>query len=187
MAWRATPAPAPVADLGQNRPMMMLIAALLRAARLLPAVLLVVGCAAGAGGPGWTFAPLGPTASPSPSPSASASGSPAGTVIELEATSSLRFAQDGQPIDQLELTIGEEYTFRVDNTAGFVHDIYLGPPERLAAGDTDGLPGIPEWESGVKEFTWTATAEAEGWEFACTVPGHYQAGMKGALVLNGGQ
>ena len=79
--------------------------------------------------------------------------------------------------------VGEEYTFEVDNVAGFSHDIFLGPPDRLAAGDTEGLPGIPAWESGVREFSWTATDEAQGWEYGCTVPGHYQAGMRGELVL----
>lgn len=156
-----------------------------RLALLLPALLLITACAAAAGGPGWTFAPLGPTQPPTAEPSPSGSA-PAGNVIEIEATGQLRFAQNGQPIDSLELTIGEEYTFRVDNTANFVHNIYLGPPDRLAANDVAGLPGIPEWESGVKEFSWTATADAQGWEFGCTVSGHYQAGMKGTLVLSGG-
>ncbi|MDQ3937840.1 MAG: plastocyanin/azurin family copper-binding protein, partial [Chloroflexota bacterium] len=104
-------------------------------------------------------------------------------VIELEMTASLRFAQAGQPIDSLALTEGETYTFRVTNTAGFVHNIWLGPPDRLLARDTDGLPGLDDYESGTQEFSWTATGEAQGWEFGCTVPGHYEAGMKGALEL----
>lgn len=166
---------------------MSLITSLRRAALLLPASLLLTACAAAGGGPGWSFAPLGPTQPPTPEPSPSGSAPPAGNVIELQATANLRFAQDGQPIDSLEVTVGEEYTFRVDNTAGFIHNIWLGPPDRLAASDVTGLPGIPEWESGVMEFTWTATEEAEGWEFACTVPGHYPAGMKGQLVLNEGE
>lgn len=159
--------------------------AALPAALLLTAFLLA-GCSSAAGGPGWTFAPLGPTQPPTEAPSPTGSA-PAGNVIELEATANLRFAQGGQPIDSLEVTVGEEYTFRVDNTAGFSHNIWLGPPDRLAANDVSGLPGIPEWESGVQEFSWTATEEAEGWEFACTVAGHYQAGMKGQLVLSGGE
>lgn len=156
-----------------------------RWALLLPAVLLLAACSTGAGGPNWSFAPLGPTQPPTAEPSPSASA-PAGNVIELEATGNLRFAQGGTPIDMLELTIGEEYTFRVDNTAGFIHNIWLGPPERLAANDVDGLPGIADWESGVQEFSWTATEEAQGWEFGCTVAGHYEAGMKGALMLGDG-
>jgi hypothetical protein len=163
---------------------MNITSALLGRALLLPAALLLIACTSAAGGPGWTFAPLGPTAPPTAS--ASPSGSAAGTVIELEMTSGLRFAQQGQPIDRLELTIGETYTFRVTNTAGFVHNIWLGPPERLAADDTDALPGLDDFASGTQEFTWTATAEASSWEFGCTVVGHYQAGMKGTLVLAGG-
>ena len=155
-------------------------------AALLLTLSLAAGCSSAEGGPGWTFASLGPTQSPTAEPSPTGSP-PAGNVIELEATANLRFAQDGQPIDSLELTIGEEYTFRVDNTAGFGHNIWLGPPDRLAADDVSGLPGIPEWESGVQEFSWTPTQEAEGWEFGCTVAGHYQAGMKGQLVLSGGE
>ncbi|HWH36638.1 MAG TPA: hypothetical protein VNT28_02550 [Candidatus Limnocylindrales bacterium] len=146
--------------------------------------LAAVGCAAGAGGPGWTFAPLGPSPQPtepaSPQPT---DGEPVGNVIDLEMTQNLRYARDGQVIDSLELVVGEEYTFRVDNVAGFIHDIWFGPPDRLAAGDTEGLPGLPEWSEGVQEFSWTPTAEAEGWEFGCTVQGHYQAGMRGQLVL----
>jgi hypothetical protein len=175
------PAQAADAELTHNHAMILTITR--RSALLLPAVLLVAACAATGGGPGWTFAPLGPTQPPTAEPSASGSAPPAGNVIDLEATANLRFAQDGQPVEMLDLTVGEEYTFRVDNTSGFVHNIWLGPPDRLAARDHDGLPGVPEWESGVKEFTWTATADAQGWEFACTVPGHYEAGMRGDLMV----
>jgi hypothetical protein len=170
---------------------MKLITPLRRPARLFAAVLLLAACSSGSTGAGWSFAPLGPTQPPSASPSGGSpsgapSGSPTGNVIELEATADLRFKQGGQTVEMLELTPGEEYTVRVDNTAGFVHNIWFGPPDRLAARDHEGLPGIPDWESGVQEFSWTATDEAQGWEFACTVPGHYEAGMKGALMLGGG-
>jgi uncharacterized cupredoxin-like copper-binding protein len=158
---------------------------LLRAVRLAPVALLLAACSTAAGGPGWTFAPLGPTSAPTAS--ASPSGSPTGTVIELAMTSSLQFTQGGQPIDSLELAVGEEYTFRVTNSAGFVHNIWLATPEQLAADDTDGQPGLDDFETGTQEFSWTPTAEAEGWEFGCTVTGHYQAGMKGTLVLTGGE
>jgi hypothetical protein len=150
---------------------------------------LVAACTGGAGGPDWTFAPVGPTpaatepASPQPT-NGGPTGEPVGNVIELDMTANLRYEQGGQVISQLELVIGQEYTFRVDNVAGFSHDIYFGPPDRLSAGDTDGLPGLPEWTEGVQEFSWTPTADAEGWQFGCTVPGHYQAGMRGDVVLS---
>jgi hypothetical protein len=151
--------------------------------------LVVAACATGGGGPGWTFAPLGPTpaatepASPQPT-DGQPTGEPPGNVIELDMTANLRYEQAGHVVDRLELVVGQEYTFRVTNVAGFVHDIYLGPADRLAAGDTDGLPGLPEWSEGTQEFTWTAVADAQGWQFGCTVPGHYQAGMHGDLVLS---
>jgi hypothetical protein len=149
--------------------------------------LLLAACSPGAGGPGWSFAPVGPTpettATPDPESPAPTDGEPIGNVIDLEMTAQMRYTRDGEVIDRLELVVGQEYTFRVDNVAGFIHDIYFGPPDRLSIGDTDGLPGLPEWQTGVQEFTWTPTAEAAGWEFGCTVPGHYQAGMHGQVIL----
>jgi uncharacterized cupredoxin-like copper-binding protein len=46
------------------------------------------------------------------------------------------------------------------------------------------LPGVPVNTQGVQEFTWTATADAATWQFACTVLGHYNS-MHGAVVLDG--
>ncbi len=155
---------------------------------------MLAACSPGgaSGGPGWTFVPPGPTpqeTQPAETPAGTPDGTPGGTeaptgnVIHLDMTANLRFAQDGQEVTQLSFVPGEEYTFVVDNIAGFSHDIFLGPPDALAANDTDGLPGVPEWETGVREFTWTATEEADSWEFACTVPGHYQGGMRGDMVV----
>jgi len=158
----------------------------------LPAVallgVLLVACGAGDGGPTWTFAPLGPTPSLTPSPDASGSpggspdGSPSGNVIELEMTGDLRILQAGQPVTELQLTEGEEYTFRVTNSANFEHNFHLGPAERLEANDVGDLPGLTGYESGTQEFSWTPTAAEQGWQFACTVPGHYQS-MHGDLVI----
>lgn len=103
-------------------------------------------------------------------------------MIELEENAALQILQGGVQVSQLQVTGGQSYTFRINNTAGFTHDFYLGPADRLAAGDVDGLPGVPVNETGVQEFTWTASADATGWEFACTVDGHYQS-MHGTLVL----
>jgi hypothetical protein len=159
----------------------------------LPAVLLLglllAACGGGNGGPVWTYAPLGPTplpATPSPdageSPGGSPDGSPSGNVIELEMTGDLRILQGGEQVTELRLTEGEEYTFRVTNSAGFDHNFHLGPAERLAANDVADLPGLGIYQSGTQEFTWTPTAAEQGWQFACTVPGHYQP-MHGELII----
>jgi uncharacterized cupredoxin-like copper-binding protein len=165
------------------------------------AATILVACASSSP-PGWTYMPLPPTSPPasgasaspgaSGSPAASAtpaaSGTPAGSgsanVIELEETSSLQILQNGQPVTNLNVVPGQTYTFRVNNTAGFSHDLYLGPPDKLQSGDVTGLPGVPENSNGVQEFTWTADASATGWQFACTVPGHY-TNMHGTLTLGG--
>jgi len=175
--------------------------ALLRlAASSIAAAALIAACAA-SGGPGWTYAPVGPTPSatgaptgvptgnPTGSPGQSAtpgpSGSPGGTVIEIEETDDLRILRDGQPLTELAVTVGETYTFRVTNTAGFVHNFYLGPADRLQNNDVAGLPGIADFSEGTQEFTWTATTDAVGWQFACTVLGHYGP-MHGDLMVEGG-
>jgi hypothetical protein len=155
---------------------------------LLPLVVVALFTIAACGSdaaPGWTFAPLGPTPPPvtpeSPAPGETPDV-PSDNVIELELTADLRIVQAGQAVPEIRLQAGEEYLFRVDNTAGFIHNIYLGPPERLQVDDVAGLPGLDEWESGVREFSWTATTDAQGWQFACTVPGHYGP-MHGELVI----
>ncbi|HWH24703.1 MAG TPA: hypothetical protein VNW68_07415 [Candidatus Limnocylindria bacterium] len=147
---------------------------------------LLIGACTAAGGPGWTFAPLGPTPAPA-TPAAPTPGdmTPApGNLFELEMNAQLQILQDGQQVTELHVSDGETYTFRVNNSAGFTHDFFVGPPDRLEAGDTAGLDGLDEWESGVREFSWTANrAEADGWQFACTVAGHYTF-MHGQLIFD---
>jgi hypothetical protein len=174
----------------------------LRAAIALAVLSLIPVACASAGSAGWTYAPLGPTPTPGASASAEASGSPAasgtptvsgspgtsgspaGNVIELEETANLQILQAGQPVTVLSFTVGQTYTFHINNSAGFDHDFYLGPPDKLQANTVDGLPGVPVNTQGTQEFTWTASADAQGWEFACTVPGHY-TNMHGTVMLAG--
>jgi uncharacterized cupredoxin-like copper-binding protein len=150
-------------------------------------VLLVAACSSSTGST-WTIAPLHPTASPGPSaaptgpvgsPDASAA---TGSTVKLELTSSLQIQQDGAQVTDLEVKEGDTVHFVIDNTAGFTHDFFIGPADALSAGTTDGLEGIPEWESGVKEFDYVVTADTANLQFACTVPGHYQS-MHGGFKL----
>lgn len=144
------------------------------------AALLVLAACSSSTGSTWTVAPLHPTPSPGPSV---APTEPAGTpdasagavrTIELALTSSLQIQQDGMQVTELEVREGETIRFVIDNTAGFTHDFWIGPADQLSAGTVDGLPGLEAWESGVMEFEYQVTAETDGLEFACTVPGHYQ-------------
>jgi hypothetical protein len=160
-------------------------------AALVGVALLLTACG-GTTGSTWTEAPLRPTptAGPSVEPSVEPSG-PAGSpdasagtarTIELELTSSLQIQQDGEQVVELEVQEGETIHFVLDNTAGFSHDFYIGPPDALSSGTVEGLPGVEAWDSGVKEFDYVVTAETAQLEFACTVPGHYQS-MHGSFAV----
>ncbi|MFN8520243.1 MAG: hypothetical protein U0667_12810 [Chloroflexota bacterium] len=152
------------------------------------ALLVAAGCTSTTGST-WTVAPLAPTpsappsAAPTAAPTAGPSG-PAGSAdasaatartVKIELTSSLQFQQDGQQLTELEVQEGETIHFVLDNTAGFAHDFWIGPPDKLSASLTDGLEGVPEWDSGVKELDYVVTADTANLQFGCTVPGHFQS------------
>ena len=59
---------------------------------------------------------------------------------------------------------GETIEFVVDNTAGFDHNFYIGPADVLQTSFAETEVGIPTWQSGVQELTWTVPAEkARSW------------------------
>lgn len=104
-------------------------------------------------------------------------------VIELEADAAIRFLQDGEQIREIPVTPGETVLFRIDNTAGFPHNFYIGPDAELSvmAGSTD--TGIPDWNTGVQELQWVVPDDLTDVRFACTVPGHYFT-MQGDFVVS---
>ena len=104
-------------------------------------------------------------------------------VIELVATGALQFTDPaGTQVRDIPVTPGETITFRIDNTAGFDHNFYIGTDDQLIvpAGTTD--VGIPTWQTGVQELTWVVPADITGLKFGCTVPGHY-ALMQGTFSV----
>ena len=101
-------------------------------------------------------------------------------VIEFEADAAIRFMQDGEQIQALEVTPGETVVFRIDNTAGFPHDFYIGTDAELSVPNGTTDVGHPEWSSGEQEVEWVVPADVSGLKFGCTVPGHY-ATMQGTF------
>jgi hypothetical protein len=170
-------------------------------------MVLAGGCASATGAE-WTFAPASPgPASPtpdapapgspapgSPAPGSPAPGSPAPTatadvpgdvrVIEIEATGALQFTQGGEQVRDIPVTPGETVLFRVDNTAGFDHNLYIGRDDELSVPNATTDVGIPTWQSGVQELEWTVPEDITGLKFGCTVPGHY-AIMQGTFSVQG--
>ncbi|MEX1297343.1 MAG: hypothetical protein AB1Z67_14365, partial [Candidatus Limnocylindrales bacterium] len=111
---------------------------------------------------------------------AAAAGEP--RVIELEADAAIRFLQDGSQIREIPVTPGETVIFRVDNTAGFAHNLYIGPDADLAVPNGTTDVGIPDWETGIQELEWVVPDDLTDVRFACTVPGHYFT-MQGDFVV----
>ena len=102
---------------------------------------------------------------------AAAGGEP--RVIELEADAALRFLEDGERIEEIPVTPGETVIFRIDNTAGFAHNFYIGADADLMVPSGSTEVGIPDWDNGVQELEWTVPEDVTDLRFACTVPGHY--------------
>lgn len=99
--------------------------------------------------------------------------------------------------DQLVVHQGETIRFVVTNASDLPHDFTLGPPEVQAAHrremaemmmqDNNSMhhqdPNAVFLEPGeTGELVWTFT-KAGSIEFACNVPGHYEAGMKGEVTV----
>jgi uncharacterized cupredoxin-like copper-binding protein len=115
---------------------------------------------------------------------------PAGTAVEadvrvipIEADAALRFLQAGEQIRDIPVTPGEAVIFRVDNTAGFAHNFYIGEDSELMGASATTDTGIPDWESGVQNLEWIVPDDITDLKFGCTVPGHYTL-MQGTFSLS---
>jgi len=134
-----------------------------------------------------------PSAAPAASGSASSSGAPsasgtagggAASEIDLVETASLQITNPaGQQVTSITVTKGQTYHFKITNTAGFVHNFYVGKVSDLDAGTIANLTGTGDFTSGTKEFDYTFTDTSAPLGFGCMVPGHYQAGMKGTFTV----
>jgi len=79
---------------------------------------------------------------------------------------------------------GETITFVVTSMGPLVHEFMVGPADAVAA-DT---PGTPEVADIAMMTTKSLTLIFDGtgpYAFACHAEGHYEAGMRGAIVLVG--
>ena len=117
----------------------------------------------------------------------------ASRVIEITSKDDFTFDPAGVTI-----TAGETVTFQVTNVGAIPHDFVLGDAHMQdeheaemaeMSGDGDMAmhdePNAFVLEPGeTKEMTWHMT---EGGEvlFGCHQPGHYQAGMKGTVTIEG--
>ncbi|CAN5519514.1 hypothetical protein BH20CHL7_BH20CHL7_11140 [soil metagenome] len=141
--------------------------------RLAPAlvlsVLLVAACA-GSGAPSWTFAPDSPGGSPA-TPGSSPAATPASGAAVLGTLEVESFDLGFKPA-QLTVDAPGRYAVTLRNTGQIPHDIKF-----------------PGGEIAVAEAGQTATVEVDipagGLSFICSIPGHEQAGMIGAVTVSG--
>lgn len=130
----------------------------------------------------------GPSAS-SPPASAPPASSPGGTrTIDVRTTDALRFEPEA-----LTVTAGERIRFVVSNPGTVDHEFYVGDEaaqaehaEEMAGGgmmhdDPNGIE-VPAGETMELEIAFDQPAELL---IGCHVPGHYEAGMRATLTVEG--
>lgn len=116
-------------------------------------------------------------------------GSPAqvSRTIEIVMSDTMRFAPDN-----IKIKLGETVKFTVRNGGGTMHEMVIGTKEELEAHaalmqkfpnmehDEAYMAHVGPKQSG--DIIWTFN-RAGDFEFACLIPGHFSAGMKGVIQV----
>jgi len=113
-----------------------------------------------------------------------------GRTLEISMSDTMRFSPDA-----IRVALGETVRFKVRNAGGLMHEMVIGTPEELAAHaslmqkypnmehDEPYMAHVAPKETG--DMIWTFN-RAGHFEFACLVPGHFTAGMKGVITVSPG-
>lgn len=108
-------------------------------------------------------------------------------TITIDMTDAMRFTPDTITVQQ-----GETVRFVVRNRGRMLHEMVIGTPEELAKHaalmakfpnmehDEPYMVHVDPGKSG--EIVWTFNRVGQ-FEFACLIPGHFEAGMRGTLVV----
>lgn len=125
---------------------------------------------------------------------ASAAGEP-GNAAQAARTIDLVMGEPGEFIftpERIQVKAGETVRFRVRNAGKLVHEFVLGDPAELQAhakmmreqaGMAHKDPNMLTLDPGkTGELVWKFTKPGE-FEYACLVPGHYEAGMAGKVSV----
>ena len=116
----------------------------------------------------------------SPSPSAAA------RTVKVTTTDQMRFEPSA-----FEFAVGETVIFEVTNAGLVVHEFYVGTPEEQASHEEEMKSGhsthdhqnslsVDPGQTRTLQLTF---AKAGSLEVGCHVPGHWDAGMRGALTV----
>ncbi len=111
----------------------------------------------------------------------------ANRMIVVRMNDAMRFTPDGITVRE-----GETVRFIVHNDGSVLHEMVIGTRETLdehaaMMAKHPGMEHDEPWMTHVApgddaEMTWTFNRTGR-FEFACLIPGHYQAGMVGAIVV----
>lgn len=92
-----------------------------------------------------------------------------------------------------EFRTGETYRFVVTNTGSVAHEFMIAPLSEPGMADMEQIDkmalvmipqeDLPAGAMKSVEFTFNELAATRQLEFACHVPGHYEAGMKLPIVV----
>lgn len=111
-------------------------------------------------------------------------------VIEIEALDTLEFDPP-----EITVSVGETVTFRVTDPGALPHDFMIGTEEMQEEHDAEMAemsgemmhedPNVFGLAAGeTKEMTWHFTEPGQIL-YGCHQPGHYAAGMKGTITIEG--
>ena len=108
-------------------------------------------------------------------------------TIEIRMTDNMRFAPN-----QLQIKLGETVRLVAVNAGKVLHEIVIGTPQELKAhadmmkkhpGMEHDEPYMAHVDPGQKgTIVWTFN-RAGSFEFACLIPGHFEAGMIGRITV----
>ncbi|MFI5042634.1 MAG: multicopper oxidase domain-containing protein, partial [Acidimicrobiales bacterium] len=138
------------------------------------AVAALAGCSA-ASAPTWTFGPQAPAATPAaaaPKASTAPAATPAGQAASASAVEIHAFDLGFKPASLTVAAVGPVAVTFV-NDGATVHNLTFADGTAITAD-----PG--------KTATGTVNVPAAGLTFLCSIPGHADAGMKGAIAVTGG-
>lgn len=108
-------------------------------------------------------------------------------TVRMDMHDSMRYS-----VDRITVRQGETIRFVMRNTGNVMHEMVLGTPREIADHSElmrkfPGMEHDEEYQLHVKpgatgELIWQFTKAGE-FAFACLVPGHYEAGMTGNVVV----
>jgi uncharacterized cupredoxin-like copper-binding protein len=101
-------------------------------------------------------------------------------IVWMQMDDTLKFMPDSVAV-----TKGETIRFVLTNVGKVTHEFQVGPADMVAADKVDGILNVEKDELiAGHSFSVDYTFSGDGpYAYACHEPGHFEAGMKGVIVL----